>query len=97
MAQPTLRKSTIKDVVLRTGVSTATVSYVVNGNRFVSEKLARRIRKAIKDLHYVPSRLAQGLRNGRSFTIGLIMDEITNRFSGSVHPRAWRCRRGEQL
>jgi LacI family transcriptional regulator len=46
----------------------------------VSPRLARRIRKAIKDLHYAPNRLAQGLRNGRAFTIGLIMDEITNRF-----------------
>jgi DNA-binding LacI/PurR family transcriptional regulator len=81
MTPQSVRKPTIKDVAALAGVSTATVSYVVSGSRFVSPKLARRIRKAIKELHYAPSRLAQGLRNGRMLTIGLVVDDITSRFS----------------
>ena len=71
---------TIKDVAERAGVSTATVSYVVNKNKFVSEKLVERVQRAIKELNYLPSALARGLRVGRSMSVGLLMDDISNRF-----------------
>ena len=80
MATPQTRKPTIKDVARRAGASIAAVSYAINGNRFVSEQLSERIRKAIQDLEYTPSRMAQSLRRNRTQTIGLIMDDITNRF-----------------
>jgi LacI family transcriptional regulator len=80
MAAPPARKPTIKDVAQRAGASIAAVSYAINGNRFVSEQLSGRIRKAIEDLDYTPSKMAQSLRRNRTQTIGLIMDDITNRF-----------------
>lgn len=72
--------ATIKDVAERAGVSTATVSYVVNKNKFVSEELVERVQRAIKELNYLPSALARGLRVGRSMSVGLLMDDISNRF-----------------
>jgi DNA-binding LacI/PurR family transcriptional regulator len=73
--------ATIKDVAQRAGVSTATVSYVINRSRFVSEELTRRVNQAIGELAFTPSRVAQSLRRGRTSTIGLVMDDITNRFA----------------
>lgn len=95
MAEAEIRRPTIKDVALRAGVSTATVSYVLNQNRFVSKDLAERIDRAIKDLRYAPSRMAQNLRRGRTQTIGLIMDDITNRF-GALFTKGLECAATEQ-
>jgi LacI family transcriptional regulator len=72
--------ATIKDVAGRAGVSTATVSYVINKSKFVSSELVERVQRAIKDLDYLPSALARGLRVGRTMTLGLLMDDISNRF-----------------
>ena len=79
MTAPPARKPTISDVAHRAGASIAAVSYVLNGNRFVSERLSQRIRTAIQDLDYTPSKMAQSLRRNRTQTIGLIMDDITSR------------------
>ena len=73
--------ATIKDVAKRAGVSTATVSYVINRNRYVSDELTGRVLKAIKELNFTPSKVARSLRRGKSSVIGLIMDDITNRFA----------------
>jgi LacI family transcriptional regulator len=73
--------ATIKDVALRARVSTATVSYVINKSRFVSEELTQRVLEAIEELSFTPSRIAQSLRRGRTSVIGLVMDDITNRFA----------------
>jgi LacI family transcriptional regulator len=72
--------ATIKDVAGRAGVSTATVSYVINKSKFVSTELVERVLRAIKELNYLPSALARGLRVGRTMTLGLLMDDISNRF-----------------
>ena len=73
--------ATIKDVAKRAQVSTATVSYVLNKNRYVSPELTERVQHAIDELSFAPSKIAQGLRAGKTFTIGLIIDDITNRFA----------------
>jgi DNA-binding LacI/PurR family transcriptional regulator len=73
--------ATIKDVAKRAQVSTATVSYVVNKSRYVSPELTERVQKAIEELSFAPSKIAQGLRAGKTYTIGLIADDITNRFA----------------
>ena len=73
--------ATIKDVALKARVSTATVSYVINRNRYVSPELTARVQKVIKELAFTPSTIAQGLRGGKTYTVGLIIDDITNRFA----------------
>ena len=76
--------ATIKDVAKRAQVSTATVSYVVNKSRYVSPELTERVQKAIEELAFAPSKIAQGLRAGKTFTIGLIAEDITNRFASQL-------------
>jgi DNA-binding LacI/PurR family transcriptional regulator len=78
--------ATIRDVAQRAGVSIATVSYVVNRKRRVSEAVAARVRAAVQELDYTPSGTARKLQRGRTAVIGFVADNISNRFpSRLVH------------
>ncbi len=72
--------ATIKDVAEQAGVSIATVSNVVNGSRFVSDDLAEKVQRAIKELGYQPNPLGRALRKGRSYTVALILPDHSNPF-----------------
>ncbi|HHV60844.1 MAG TPA: LacI family transcriptional regulator [Clostridiaceae bacterium] len=50
------------DVAKKAGVSIATVSYVLNGNKYVSREYQEKVWKAVKELGYQPNILAQSLR-----------------------------------
>ncbi|GFP28606.1 LacI family DNA-binding transcriptional regulator, partial [Candidatus Hakubella thermalkaliphila] len=71
---------TIKDVAARAGVSTSTVSHVINNTRFVSEETRAKVLEAIQELNYYQNAQAKALVTGRSRTIGLIVSDITNPF-----------------
>ena len=72
---------TIKDVAKLAGVSTATVSMVVNGKTDrLKEKTKDDVLKAIDKLGYKPNYTARSLVSSQSFTVGLIVPEITNPF-----------------
>ncbi len=66
-------RSGIKQVAGMAGVSTSTVSHVINNTRFVSEETKAKVFYAMKMLDYRPNSAAQSLRNQRSNTIGLIV------------------------
>ncbi|MGA8043812.1 MAG: LacI family DNA-binding transcriptional regulator [Terracidiphilus sp.] len=70
----------IRDVAKRAGVSIATVSRAVNRVPTVDPELARRVRKAIEEVGYLPNTQARALVSGRSHLLGLIVSEITNPF-----------------
>jgi LacI family transcriptional regulator len=76
--------ATIKDVAERAGVSTTTVSHVINGTRFVSPELRQRILQAMEELDYRPNVLARSLRVGESKTIGLVVPDNTNPFFAEI-------------
>jgi len=78
------RPATIKDVAARAAVSVATVSAVINSNKYVSPALAQRVRESITALGYERNSLAQGLKTQTSHTIGLIISDITNPFFTSI-------------
>jgi len=82
---------TIHEVAERAGVSTATVSYVINQSRFVSAELTERVLKAVSDLHFTPSRVAQSLRQGKTSILGLVMDDVTHRFAGELFKGLEEC------
>ncbi len=52
----------MKDVARLAGVSTSTVSHVINKDRFVSEAITEKVDAAIKSLNYAPSALARSLK-----------------------------------
>jgi LacI family transcriptional regulator len=70
----------IKDVAREAGVSTATVSHVINNTRFVSDEVRARVLEAIERCGYYPNAQARSLASGRSHTLGLVVSDITNPF-----------------
>ena len=72
--------SSIKDIASEAGVSTATVSHVINKTRFVSEAVRARVLKAIELHDYYPNAHARSLASGNSRTLGLIISDIANPF-----------------
>src|SRR5688500_6421139 len=76
--------STIKDIARRAGVSTATVSYVLNGTRTVSPERHQRVLAAIAELRYRPNAIAQSLRRKQTRTIGLVIPDNSNPFFAEV-------------
>jgi LacI family transcriptional regulator len=71
---------TIKDVAQLSGVSAMTVSRVINDSARVSPATRRRVEDAIRELGYVPSRLARGLSRQRTGTLALIVPDVANPF-----------------
>jgi DNA-binding LacI/PurR family transcriptional regulator len=70
----------IKDVAREAGVSTATVSHVINNTRFVSEETREKVLRAVEVCNYYPNANARSLASGRSHSIGLLMSDISNPF-----------------
>src|SRR5215203_1941792 len=71
---------TIKDVAHASGVSSMTVSRVINESQKVRPETRRRVEQAIAELGYVPSRLARGLSRQRTGTLALIVPDVANPF-----------------
>lgn len=74
----------IKDVAETAGVSTATVSHVINGTRFVSEETRAKVLKAMNQLNYHPNLVARSLRSQKSNIIGLLLPNISNFYFTSI-------------
>ncbi|MEO6914995.1 MAG: LacI family DNA-binding transcriptional regulator [Chitinophagaceae bacterium] len=81
------KKSSLKDIAKKVGVSIATVSYVMNNKEKearVGEDVAARIRKAALQLDYKPNFIAKSLKSGKTNTIGLIVADISNPFFSTL-------------
>lgn len=72
--------ATIQDVADDAGVSTATVSRVLNGSLKVSPDLASSVRRSIEKLGYRPNGIARGLRRMVNSIVGLVVPDIENPF-----------------
>ncbi len=70
------KKPNIALIAKLAGVSTATVSYVINNKAKVSEKTKERINAIMNDLDYIPSLNARSLSNGKTKLIGLTLPLI---------------------
>ena len=75
---------TNRDVAAAAGVSTATVSHVFNGTRFVAEATKRRVMEVAEQLQYVPNVSASSLRSNKSKRIGLLVPSISSYFSVDI-------------
>ena len=77
-----MKRPTQVDVARLAGVSTATVSYIVNeraNDRVpISDKTRQRVLDAVAELGYLPDARAQSLASGDTKTIGLIIPDIRN-------------------
>jgi len=77
----------MRDVAALAKVSIKTVSRVVNGEAGVSPRLLRRVLAASERLSYQHNLTASNLRrsNGRSATIGVVLEDVANPFSSALH------------
>lgn len=72
-----MRKLTIDDVAQRAGVSKSTVSQFLNKRyKYMSEATKQRIGQVIEELNYQPNGLAKGLKQNRSYMVGVIVANI---------------------
>ena len=68
--------ATMRDVAELAGVSTATVSHVINGSKKLSPETTERVLRAISQVNYTPNTVAKSLRLGQTFTIGVLVEDI---------------------
>jgi LacI family transcriptional regulator len=83
MAAPNLRAGaavTLRDVARVAGVHPATVSRALNEETrsLVNADTARRVLQAAEELRYQPNPIARGLKTNRSYTIGVLIPDLTN-------------------
>lgn len=72
--------STLIDVARLAGVSPSTVSRILNGTAKVSDEKRQAVLSAIDKMNFAPNQMAQGLKRGRSMTIGIVVQDISSPF-----------------
>jgi len=72
------QKITLRDVATYAGVSVTTVSNVVRGWPYITTETRQKVQQAILELGYSPHPIAQGLRSGRTQTIGFVVPDLAN-------------------
>ena len=75
---------TLKDLAQKLGLSTSTVSRALQNNPAISDDTRLRVNKLAKKIGYYPDALAKSLKNKKSYTIGVIVPEISHFFFSSV-------------
>ena len=84
--------ATIKDVAKLAGVSTSTVSHVLNETRFVSDTKRELVENAVRELNYRPSSIARSLKVQQTKTLGMLVTASRNPFFAEVvHGVERRC------
>lgn len=80
------KRVSLKDIAQKVGVSTALVSYVLNNQKEgrIKKEVAQRIRETAKALNYRTNQIARSLKMNKTFTIGLIVSNISNPFSSGL-------------
>jgi LacI family transcriptional regulator len=78
-----MKRITIKDIATEAQVSISTVSFVINGKgekMAISPAVIKKVQEVAEKLHYRPSMIASSLRTGKTRSIGLIVEDISNQF-----------------
>lgn len=79
-----MKTTTIYDVAREAGVSIATVSNAINGKGKVSNKKRDEILEVMKRLQYQPSVIASALMGKKTYTIGLLIPDVSNPFFSEI-------------
>lgn len=75
-----MRHVTLHDIAKRCKVSTATVSAVVNGADWVSDRTRARVQRTVVEMGYHPNQYARGLKRREGHAVGVIVSDLTNPF-----------------
>ena len=74
----------IQEVAQRAGVSTATVSYVINNKKPISPETRKRVEQSIKELGYKPNEIARSFKTGKKNLVAFIVPDIANNFFSTL-------------
>lgn len=77
-------RKTLKDVATKAGVSVAVASRVLGNYGYVSEENRLKVLKAAREIDYQPDVLARGLKTKKTYSIGVIISDVTTFFFTSV-------------
>ena len=75
-----IKKVTIKDIARELGVHHTTVSLALRNSKSLKKETREKVWKKAREMDYRPNRLAQGFRNRRSNTIGVLVPSIQHHF-----------------
>lgn len=75
---------TIKDVAKRAGVSVASAGRALGNYGKISDETKQKVLLAAEELHYIPNKLAQGMRSHKTKTIAVVVPDIQNNFFGAI-------------
>ena len=75
---------TVKDVAKLAGVSTATVSRVVNNTGQVNKETQTKVKTAMRQLNYRPNTVARALASKKCTTLGLVVPDVSDPFFGQL-------------
>lgn len=79
------KKATIYDIAKYCGVSTATVSRVLNKPDYpVNEATRKQVLEAVKELHYTPNLIGQNLKTQQCRDIGVVIPNISNPYYAAL-------------
>lgn len=79
-----MKNVSIKDIAKLSGVSVATVSRVINNNGRFSEETKQKVLAVIEETGYQMNFSAKSLRMNKSFSIGVLVPDISNYFFSDV-------------
>jgi LacI family transcriptional regulator len=82
-----MKPASIKDIASKAEVSITTVSFILNGKAEemrISKAVTEKVQKLIKEMGFTPNQVARSLRTGKTKTIGLIVEDISNPFFASI-------------
>jgi len=80
------KKVSLKDIAEKVGVSIALVSYVLNNKKEgrINKDVALKIKDTAKALNYKANQIAKSLKTNKTYTLGLIVSDISNPFSSTL-------------
>jgi len=84
MKKKTERPPTMNDVARASGVTQATVSYVLNNSGDISEPVKQRVKDAAEQLGYIRNNVARNLKLRTANTVGIIVPDVTNSYYSEI-------------
>ncbi len=79
-----MSKNSIVDVAKYAGVSTATVSHVINNTKQVLPETKKKVEEAIQALGYKPNMVARSFKTGKKYLVAFIVPDIANQFFSTL-------------
>jgi len=81
------KRLSIVDIARELNISKTTVSFILNGlatEKRITDELVQKVLKYVEEVGYKPNSLAKSLRTGKSNTIGLMVEDISNPFFANI-------------